>query len=355
MADYDDYQVNQFFDLGGGTTSIRITNAAEVDTSGLELEMRYRATDNFTIDASLGLLDASFGDFPNGASLNGTPVNARNNDLPFAADFNAALGLAYFTPLASLGVDLLVRLDVTHTSDYFTTTDNIRQLQLPGLPPGSPGAPGGVPSMPVEHGHVEALTLLNGRIGLPVGSVGLGTIPLGPQPHRSAQGHQQHPRLLRHHGGDAQYATNVRTGIDIQLLKRHGPPLETAAPGSLLDAGPLVNRHQGTGHGSHQFLPLAIDGKEFCRGRGNGPPGFDHHAHRTKPLALGRRQQIGLELDGEHRRLHRHQRKGRIAAGTVEQGRNDARMDKAVLLGQRLLIGKLDFDPPRLARHQAGR
>ena len=166
IADYDDYQVNQFFDLGGGTTSIRITNAAKVDTSGLELEMSYRATDNFTIDASLGWLDASFDNFPNGASINGTPVNARNNDLPFAADFNAALGLTYYTPLQTLGVDLFMRLDVTHTSDYFTTTDNIRQLQLPGLPPGSPGAPDGVPPLPVEHGHVNALTLLNGRIGL---------------------------------------------------------------------------------------------------------------------------------------------------------------------------------------------
>lgn len=59
IANYDDYQVNQFVDLGGGRTSIRINNAAKVETSGFEAETIFRVTDELTLQASLGLLKAS--------------------------------------------------------------------------------------------------------------------------------------------------------------------------------------------------------------------------------------------------------------------------------------------------------
>src|SRR5690606_23495662 len=58
IANYDDYQVNQFVDLGGGRTSIRINNAAKVETMGFEAETTFRVTEDLTLQASLGLLEA---------------------------------------------------------------------------------------------------------------------------------------------------------------------------------------------------------------------------------------------------------------------------------------------------------
>lgn len=185
-ATYDDYQVNQFFDLGfdpvTGTqlTSIRIENAAEVDTSGLEVEMTYKATDSLTINGSFGILDATFASFPGGANTtsvnpNGTiaraPIDADGNDLPLAADFSAALGIQYFSSISS-GWDMLWRLDATHTGDYFTTINNEKTRLVPATHPLTfaldlPHFQGSATTLDtVPFGHIGATTILNGRIGL---------------------------------------------------------------------------------------------------------------------------------------------------------------------------------------------
>ncbi|MBV1910735.1 MAG: TonB-dependent receptor [Kangiellaceae bacterium] len=183
-ADYEDYQVNQFFDLGfdpvTGTqlTSIRITNAAEVDTSGFELEANYKVSDALTINASLGFLDATFADFPGGTSaidpVDGStiPVNAAGNKLPGSADFNASLGIQYYASLDSVGTDLLLRLDMTHTGDYFTTIQNEKSRTLTGSHPLTfaldlpHSAAAGAQPVDVDFGYIGSTTMLNGRIGL---------------------------------------------------------------------------------------------------------------------------------------------------------------------------------------------
>ena len=191
-AQYEDYQVNQFVDLGldpdTGTqlTSITITNAAEVDTSGLEFEATFKVSDSFTINGSFGILDATFDDFPNGSTEIITAadvqpgetigetrrINAAGNDLPLAAEFNAALGLQYYTSFDSMSTDLLVRLDATHTGDYFTTIQNEKTRVIRGdnaltfaldLPNSEAF---GAPPITVDYGHIGATTILNGRIGL---------------------------------------------------------------------------------------------------------------------------------------------------------------------------------------------
>ena len=181
MSNYKDYQVNQFFDLGfdeatgAQLTSIRITNAAEVDTSGLELEATFNVTANLTLNATLGLLDATFADFPGGTSeeipdASGNPVkvpiNAKGNDLPLAPSVNATFGFQHYSNFDSM--DLLIRLDVIYTGDYFTTIENEKERNLTGFAPTtllfdlpSFGVPNTIP-----YGHVESFTTLNGRIGL---------------------------------------------------------------------------------------------------------------------------------------------------------------------------------------------
>ena len=182
IANYEDYQVNQFFDLGfdpaTGTqlTSIRITNAAEVDTSGFEIEATFNATNNLTFRGSLGLLDATFADFPGGTKMDipnpdgGNPitvsVNAKGNDLPLAPSVNATLGAQWVSNFNS--VDLLMSLDILYTGEYYTTIENEKTRDLTGLH----GATFtfdlphfGIPNT-IDYGQVDALTTMNGRIGL---------------------------------------------------------------------------------------------------------------------------------------------------------------------------------------------
>ncbi len=185
MANYDDYQVNQFFDLGfdpvSGTqlTSIRITNAAKVETSGVELEATFNATSELSFNGSLGFLNAEFDDFPGGTSVEvadaSVPggvrresVNAAGNKLPSAPDFSASLGIQYLKRMGGMDADLLVRLDANHTGSYFTTIENESVRDLNGMHGAIftfDFAHHGVPAQ-TAYGEVEAHTVLNGRIGL---------------------------------------------------------------------------------------------------------------------------------------------------------------------------------------------
>ena len=150
QANYNDYQVNQFVDLGGGKTSIRITNAAKVVTKGIEAELNLRVTDNFNIDASIGLLDAKFDKFVGGGS-GGTDASGKK--LVNAPDLTATLSAVYKRQLPSLNSTLLVRADITHSAGQYTTADNVKTTKLLG------GAF-------VPFGYIDAQTEYNARIGL---------------------------------------------------------------------------------------------------------------------------------------------------------------------------------------------
>ncbi|MGE0435474.1 MAG: TonB-dependent receptor [Steroidobacteraceae bacterium] len=152
IANYDDYQVNQFVDLGGGRTSIRINNAAKVETRGFEAETIFRVTEAFTLQASLGLLKAEFDSFPGGGS-GGTDVSG--NDLTNAPELTYAAGATWRQPVPALRSTLLVRGDVTHTDGYFTTADNVKQTAYNSAYPGT-----------IPFGWLDARTELNARIGL---------------------------------------------------------------------------------------------------------------------------------------------------------------------------------------------
>ncbi|MGE0582983.1 MAG: TonB-dependent receptor [Steroidobacteraceae bacterium] len=152
IANYDDYQVNQFVNLGGGRTSIRINNAAKVETSGLEAESTLHVTDNFTLQASLGLLKAEFDSFPAGGS-GGTDVSG--NDLPNAPKLTYAAGATWRHAVPALRSTLLLRGDVTHTGDFFTTADNATTTPYNSAYPGT-----------IAFGKLGSHTEVNARIGL---------------------------------------------------------------------------------------------------------------------------------------------------------------------------------------------
>ncbi len=149
-SEYSDYQVNQFVDLGGGRTSIRITNAAKVVTQGLEAEFNLQATDNLSLQGSAGYLDATFDSFPGGGTAG---ADISGNDLNNAPEWSASLGAVYTRDVPSLDSTLLTRLDMTYTDGYFTTVDNIKTVTLPS-------------TQVVPFGYIDSMTQLNGRIGL---------------------------------------------------------------------------------------------------------------------------------------------------------------------------------------------
>jgi len=150
LSEYDNYQVNQFVDLGGGRTSIRITNAAKVVTKGIEADFNFQASENFGLQGTLGLLNAEYDSFPGGGT---SGDDASGKKLTNAPEVTASLAGTYMREVPALGSMLLARLDVTYTDGQFTTIDNIKSVNL--------AAGGSVP-----FGYIEELTQLNGRIGL---------------------------------------------------------------------------------------------------------------------------------------------------------------------------------------------
>lgn len=156
LADYDNYQVNQFVDLGGGRTSIRITNAAKVRTKGIEAEATWYATEDLTFTGSLGILDAVFDEFLEGGT-EGSDVSG--NRLPNATTSNASFSAQYYHDIEAFDATLLLRADVTYRSGYFTTVNNEKTapLRLGGT---------------VPFDYIESLTMINARIGLISNSAG---------------------------------------------------------------------------------------------------------------------------------------------------------------------------------------
>ena len=149
IADYDDFQVNQFVDLGGGRTSIRITNAAKVATKGVEIEFTYRPITALTFQGAVGFLDGKFDSFPGGGTAG---ADASGKKLTNAPEFTANLSTIYRRPMPEMNANFFARLDVNHTGDFYTSIDNTKTTTLRF------GAK-------LPFGYREASTLINGRVG----------------------------------------------------------------------------------------------------------------------------------------------------------------------------------------------
>jgi iron complex outermembrane receptor protein len=114
-AVYDDYQVNQFIDLGGGATSISIKNAAKVVSRGGELELSMQPVPEWRIKSALSLLDAYFRSFPGGGTAG---ADASGNDLPYAPHFTSA--------------QLTLYGNYFHSGKQYTTPSNVETQPLLG-------------------------------------------------------------------------------------------------------------------------------------------------------------------------------------------------------------------------------
>src|SRR5690606_3414492 len=90
--------------------------------------------------------------FPGGGS-EGADVSG--NKLTNAPETSAALGAIYYRDMPALGATLLLRGDVTHKGEFFTTADNQSTTTYNSAFPGL-----------IEYGLLKERTEVNARIGL---------------------------------------------------------------------------------------------------------------------------------------------------------------------------------------------
>lgn len=118
-TDFEDLQRNQVFrytdPVSGNPGQETVTlNAGESNSTGLELEATWLATDNLTIRGSLGYLDASYDKF----EFEGTDVSS--NDIPFASEYQVGIQATYVQPLSS-GATISYYLSAHYQDDAETS------------------------------------------------------------------------------------------------------------------------------------------------------------------------------------------------------------------------------------------
>ena len=110
-----------------GGLGFNVGNAASAEILGLELDMRWAATDYLTVSGGLALTDFEFTDFPNGQCYFGRPPDTLENGIPrcdytgesnqMVSDVQGNLTFDYQRPFAS-GLLFSGVLDVFYTSEY---------------------------------------------------------------------------------------------------------------------------------------------------------------------------------------------------------------------------------------------
>ncbi|MFK7888809.1 MAG: TonB-dependent receptor [Gammaproteobacteria bacterium] len=101
-VNYEDFQRSTVVSLPGTAfQETRTFNAADVDASGLELEMTALLGDNLTIRANVGLLDAKYNEFLLDRNLDGELEDFSGRDVVRAPDITAGLDITYNSELDS--------------------------------------------------------------------------------------------------------------------------------------------------------------------------------------------------------------------------------------------------------------
>jgi iron complex outermembrane receptor protein len=136
IAQYSDFQVFQFVPLANGGTISTITNAGEVTTQGIEVDLNIAVTDAITLWATYGYTDATFDSFKDGG---GPGVDYDGNSLPDAPENTFSVGVEGRFPAAA--GELVISFDYNYRDSFFTNPNN------------------------ADATAVDAYEILNGRLG----------------------------------------------------------------------------------------------------------------------------------------------------------------------------------------------
>ncbi|MEH6593822.1 MAG: TonB-dependent receptor [Halioglobus sp.] len=127
-TDFENFQAEAF--VPGATDeepgNFETTNAGEVSTKGVELDLSWRATENLTIYGGVAYINAEIDEYPDGAcsfgqQAEGDPESCANpplgtgtqdlsaGDLPNSPDWRVTVNANYLLPLASMPFDMVFK------------------------------------------------------------------------------------------------------------------------------------------------------------------------------------------------------------------------------------------------------
>ena len=128
QMDYDDMQVTAvapFGLIGAATTK---DNLGDAQIRGFEAELTAAITENFVVNASLGILDDKIKSVTGGTLVSGSFTITKDNDLPMTPDYSGSLGAQYTFNLGNIG-QLVARADYAFKDDYYTRIENIKETE----------------------------------------------------------------------------------------------------------------------------------------------------------------------------------------------------------------------------------
>jgi outer membrane receptor protein involved in Fe transport len=125
-TEFDNLQISQF----DGILGFNVGNAASAETYGVEMDMRWAATEHLTISAGLALTEFDFSDFKNGQcyvgaipthSVNGVPLcDYTGNTNQMVSDYQGNLAFDLRIPVGR-GLEIAALFDVFFTDDYYAS------------------------------------------------------------------------------------------------------------------------------------------------------------------------------------------------------------------------------------------
>ena len=124
VTKFDDFQVFQFVDLGK-TTEIRLTNAGEVTSKGIELSLDLQLNRYSSVSINSAYTKAKFDVFENG----GNNIDYSGNTLPYAPEFTAYTAFDFSYPL-SASSELYFYMDYSYSDGYFSNPANANNQKI---------------------------------------------------------------------------------------------------------------------------------------------------------------------------------------------------------------------------------
>jgi len=122
-TNFEDMQVSTY----DGVLGFNVTNAGEAVTQGLEVDGRWSATDNLSLNGSLALTDFEFKDYIGECyfgqvpdASDGTNCSYRGKTNQFVPDTKAVISADYYRSLSN-GYALNTVLDVSYSDKFFTS------------------------------------------------------------------------------------------------------------------------------------------------------------------------------------------------------------------------------------------